>query len=142
MAFILNKRKTIARALLYFDADFLEAKKDSLPSYLQEYWDEGTSHYLSWLLNTLSDEKCDMLIEHIKGLLMTIGCSKGCYGGRNIVHSLLLNGNEQCTRKVVEKLKGCCNLLDETDSNGRTALHIAAEMGKAESVKVLTKMYE
>ena len=144
MAFCLDQRlHIITRSLLHFGADFLEANNESLPSYLQEYCDTGKPLYLSWLLNTLSQDKCDVLIEHIKARFMTDEWIENCkihYMGRNIAHSLLLNGTENSVKKFVHKLEGCRNLLDETDLNGRTALHIAAEIGETEYVKVLIKM--
>ena len=139
MAFSLKQTEN-AKLLIHVGADFLEDRK-SLPSYLLEYCISGRPDYLSWLLNTLSSDKQEKLIEHIGARYMTRDCInyyKGQYG-RNIAHSLLLSGNEDIVKKIVQKITGC-DLLKEKDSMERTALHIAAEIGVAESVNVLLEM--
>ena len=141
MAFSLKQTKN-AKSLIHAGADFLEDRKStSLPSYLLEYCTSGRPDYLSWLLNTLSSDKLEKLIEHIGARYMTRDCInyyKSHYG-RNIAHSLLLSGNEHIVKKIVQKITGC-DLLKETDSMERTALHIAAKMGVADSVNVLLEM--
>ena len=140
MAFKLRQQK-IAKILIQIGADFLAPECHNLPPYLLEYCKSGTTYYLSWLFSVLPDDKCNMLIDHIFHKFVNRQCiDKSVHHfRRNPLHALQLTGNKPITRKVLER-RWELNILLETDSEKKTALHIGAEMGVVDIVAPLLEM--
>ena len=138
MAFLLRQQK-IAKILIQIGADFLATECYNLPPYLLEYCKSGTTNYLSWLFSVLPEDKCNKLVDHIFDKFVNRqGIDESVrHFGRNHVHALLLTGNKPITRKVLERR---WELLLDTDSKQRTALHIGAEMGVVDIVAALLEM--
>ena len=92
-----------------------------------------------WLFSVLPEDKCNKLVDHIFDKFVNSQCIDESvhHFGSNHVHALLLTGNKPITRKVLERR---WELLLETDSQQRTALHIGAEMGVVDIVAPLLEM--
>lgn len=125
-SFIL-KTRSVAKQLVDFGADYIEGDKKRLPSYLLQYCCAQTTTYLTWLFSVLCCKKLSQLID---------SCLKTQWkgGDHNPSHALLLTDNKAGLELILHARNG---LLTEVDSKGRTALHIAAELGFTDPVKYL-----
>lgn len=114
---------------------------DGVLQLLEEYYEFGTNHFISWLLHhhLLSHE----LPQFIKTIFELDIFNKGGMRmfndvGRHPAHALLTCGNEEVVRQLLNKRH---SLLTVKDATQRTALLIATQRGDLESVEILLKFY-
>ena len=115
----------------------------------QEYFDHGTNNFIQWVFN---DYLCDLqypkydLNEFANRITKSI-CNMNSKNSRWLsqrrspAHSVLTSGNEEIIKLLVQSgEEQNLDLLAEQSSNGRTALHIAAENGDYISTKALLEL--
>lgn len=108
---------------------------------LSEYYEFGTNHYISWLLqeHLLSHEILTFIEKVFEvNIFNEDAMSMFSEVGRHPAHALLTCGNKEMIKKLLQ-IHGD-SMLTVTDENGRTALQIAAGQGDLESVRVLLNM--
>lgn len=115
----------------------------------QEYFDHGTNKFIKWVfsdyLRDLQHSKCDLrevanrIIKSIH--YMNAHNRRWLSQRRSPAHAVLTSSNEEMIKLLVQSGKEeNLDLLAEQSSNGRTALHIAAENGDDTSAKVLLQL--
>ena len=112
----------------------------------QEYCYIGTNNYIYWLFNEHipSHER----VEFVDRVLMCITSMKNhrqftiwTYEQRTPSHGILTSRHQEAIALLVEKGKQQGEeFLKETNSTGKTALHMAAKDGDLESVKFLLQL--
>ena len=109
---------------------------DNRPIFV-EYSQFGSNYFLKWLLDVYS-EKSEipafvdrLLVGDVFNHEMNEFCNKM---GRNVTHAILLSGHGETISCLLNKKP---ELLNECDPFKRTALHIAADKGDLQSVKIL-----
>lgn len=106
-----------------------------------EYYEFGTNHYISWLLQEyLLCHEIPNFIEKVfeVNIFNEDAMEMFTEVGRHPAHALLTCGHEEMVRKLLQ-VHGD-NMLTITDAHGKTALQIAAGQGDLESVKILLNM--
>ena len=108
---------------------------------LEEYYEFGTNHYITWLLHEylLSDDLPEF-IETVVNLDIVSDATMKLFAGvgRHPAHAILTCGHEEMMRKFI-KHHGS-ELLIIKDETGKGALQISAERGDLESVRILLNM--
>ena len=108
---------------------------------LEEYYELGTNHYITWLLhNYLLSDDLPQFIESVTTLDILNKETVKTFStvGRHPAHAILTCGHEELIRKFI-KHHGP-NLLTIKDENKKGALQISVESGDMESVKILVNM--
>ncbi len=109
---------------------------------LEEYYEFGTNYYITWLLHEylLSDDLPRFIKTVVTLDIFNVTIMKMFAGvGRHPAHAILTSGHEEMIRKFVEHHGS--DLLIVKDGSGKSALHISAERGDLESVRILVNMY-
>lgn len=116
---------------------------------LYQYFKFSSNTFLTWLVSELHPDDIGLLADEI---LKVVGVPLGYPDmwkrvGRHPAHALLITGNAEFTRAIVDKHHHCViserslpatmGIMHMTDRAGRTALHIAAERDIRDAVKNL-----
>lgn len=143
---ILIKRIDVAKLMVKAGANPILA--DSDPSevagvihLLSEYYEFGTNHYITWLLQEhfLFHEIFNFIEKVFEvNIFNEDAMSMFIEVGRHPAHALLTCGNEEMVKKLLQ-IHGV-SMLTVTDACGRTALQIAAGQADLESVRILLDM--
>lgn len=143
---ILIQRLDVAKLMVKAGANSILADSDPSEAtgvihLLSEYYEFGTNHYISWLLqeHLLSHEIPDF-IEKVFEVKIFNDDAMDMFSevGRHPAHALLTCGHEEMIKKLLQ-IHGD-SMLTVTDTNGKTALQIAAGQGDLESVRILLNM--
>lgn len=131
-------RFDIAQLLIKEKVDPIYGGHPDLRPIFTEYSTFGTNEFLKWLLgdylkNEIADF-VDRLIADDVFSKFTMRNTLANEWGRNADHALLLCGHEEAISRLLSRKP---ELLNECDPFERTALHIAADKGDLESVKIL-----
>ena len=140
---ILLQRMDMVELLLRHGADIFAMPSSNSPSVIFEYFEFGTTKILSWLLDdylSLNDIPgfikrvldADILQESVMELFKT-------RVKRHPAHAILTCGNQDIVEKFLANYPSQ-DLLGVEDSNGYTALQVAASQNNLASVKVLLKL--
>ena len=108
---------------------------------LSEYYEFGTNHYISWLLqeHLLSHEIPDFIEKVFEvNIFNDDAMEMFTEVGRHPAHALLTCGHDGMVKKLIQVHGN--SMLTVTDANGKTALEIAASQGNLESVRILLNM--
>lgn len=106
-----------------------------------EYYEFGTNHYISWLLQEhLLSHEISKFIEKVFEVNIFNDDAMEMFTevGRHPAHALLTCGHKEMVSKLLQ-VHGK-NMLTVTDAHGKTALQIAASQGDLESVRILLNM--
>ena len=140
----------IAKAVVRAQLDpVLGGDGEIYPVFL-EYYLFGSHMFLKWLLETHYSDGFKSLVDHIldeNALFEDTQKDSFEFMGKNAVHAFLLCGHEDAIDYLVEENKkrhqqnaeANPDILKEVDEFQKTALHLAAEEGDIDSVKILLK---
>ena len=133
------QRFDIVQVLIEAGADPILCGDGVVSPLLVEYTIFGTFNFIRWLLNNhLNEAKIPAFIDRLleTGVLFRDDMKHTLMEvyGRNPAHAFLLCGHEQTIKYLIQKKP---ELLGECDPFERTALHLAAEEGDLDSVKIL-----
>ena len=136
------QRFDIVQVLAKAGVDLILCGDGVLSPLLVEYTLNGTHNLIKWLFNThLSQSHIPAFIDRLleTGVLFRDNMKHTVMEvyGRNPAHAFLLCCHKQAIQYMVEKKPG---LLGECDPFGKTALHLAAEEGDLDSVKILLNL--
>ena len=112
----------------------------------QEYWLFGTNNYIRWLFkdhipNHKREEFVDRVLKCITAMKQHPKFKSWMYKRRTPSHAILTSGHQETVALLVQKGKEEGeDFLTETNSIGKTALHMAAENGDLESVEILLQL--
>lgn len=112
----------------------------------QEYCHAGTNIYIRWLCkehvpNHKRGEFVDRVLKCITSMKKNRDFSTWVYARRTPSHAILMSRHQETVALLVQKGKEQDeDFLTETNSTGKTALHMAAENGDLESVKILLQL--
>lgn len=140
LEFAINfQRLDIVQVLTEAGADPILCGDGVFSPLLVEYSISGTNNFVRWLLNKcLNKSNIPAFIDRILKTGVLVRPEMKDYVlqtyGRSPVHAFLLSCHEQTIQYLVQKKP---ELLEETDASKHTALHVAAEEGDLESVKIL-----
>lgn len=118
---------------------------DVVPMF-QEYCFAGTNNYICWLCkehipNHKRGEFVYQVLKCITSMKKHEGFSAWVYERRTPSHAILTSRHQETVALLVQKGKEQDeDVLTETNSTGKTALHMAAENGDLESVKILLQL--
>ena len=120
-------------------------KRTVVPMFM-EYWFIGSNRYIRWLCkqhipNHKRGEFVDQVVKCITAMKKNDGLTTWMYKRRTPSHAILTSGHQETITLLVQEGKEQGEgFLTETNSIGKTALHIAAENGDLESVKILLQL--
>ena len=123
-----------------------EGENYSVVPMFQEYCFNGTNNYIRWLCKEhVPDEKrnefADRVLRSIIAMKRHWGFTHWIYQKRTPSHAILTCGHQGTITLLVQKGKELGeDFLSDKTSTGKTALHMAAESGDLESVKILLQM--
>ena len=106
----------------------------------QEYWHRGTNHYIRWLCNEyLSGDQRRQFVDRVVECITSMNqeLQRWIYKRRTPSHAMLTCGHQETIKLLLQRDS---DLLSEKNSTGKTALHMAAEDGDLESVKILLEL--
>ena len=112
----------------------------------QEYCFIGTNNYIRWLCekhipNDKRGEFVDRVFECITSMKNNPRFTTWNYERRTPSHAILTSQHQETITQLVQKGEEQDeDFLAETNSTGKTALHMAAENGDLESVKILLQL--
>ena len=113
---------------------------DVVPMF-QEYWHHGTNYYIRWLCNEyVSNDKRRGFVDRVAKFIASMKQQtpkRWEYKRRTPSHAMLTCGHQKTIKLLLRKDS---TLLSEKNSTGKTALHMAAEDGDLESVKILLEL--
>ena len=133
------ERLDIVQVLIEAGADPILCGDGVVSPLLVEYTLSGTFNFIRWLLeNHLGQSKIPGFIDRLleTGVLFRDDMKRTVMEvyGRSPAHALLLCRHKQFVDYLVQRRR---ELLGECDPFGRTALHLAAEEGDLDSVRIL-----
>ena len=130
------QRLDIVQVLIEAGADPILCGDGVFSPLVIEYSISGTNNFVRWLLDNKSNIPAfiDRVLE--TGVLFRPEMKDYVLQtyGRSPVHAFLLSRHEETIQYLVQQKP---ELLEETDASERTALHVAAEEGDLESIKIL-----
>ena len=111
---------------------------------LQEYYEFGTNHIISWILNEYSIENRHYASKFIKEVVESDALSLKATEmfeavGRHPAHAFLTCGHEDLINALIQFYGP--SVLMKSDSDGRNAIQIVAAQGNLESVKIILKQW-
>ena len=121
-------------------------EKHNVVPMFEEYHFKGTNNYIRWLCKEYipkhtREEFVNRVLKCITSMKKDEDFTTWEYEQRTPSHAILTSGHEETITLLVQKGKEQGeNFLTETNSIGKTALHIAAENGDLESVQILLKL--
>ena len=114
--------------------DLIKGGNPAMKPIFVEYVYKSSNKFLKWLFKEhITGSEIHKFIARVNGVHNKTHMLKEYYG-KNPLHALLLCGSEE----VVDALHSLRpDILKEKDMFGRTALHIAAEKGDIQNIKIL-----
>lgn len=112
----------------------------------QEYCFNGTNNYIRWLCKEhLPDDKRSEFVDRVLTSIIAMKRNKRfttwIYEGRTPSHAILTCRHPETVTLLVQKgTENNEDLLSEKNSTGKTVLHMVAEDGDLESVKILLEL--
>ena len=120
-------------------------KFNAVPMF-EEYFFNGTNSYIRWLCkehipNSKRGEFVNRVLKCITSMKKHEFFTTWIYRQRTPSHAILTSQHQETIALLVQKGKEQGeNFLTETNSTGKTALHMAAENGDLESVEILLQL--
>lgn len=133
------RRFDIARMLVEVGMDPIYGGDPEIRPIFLEYTQFGSNEFLRWLLEEhLTSEGIPAFVDRLLSGNIFLRSEDNHYAfevlGRSFAHAFLLSGSEDAITCLVNKEP---DLLKACDPFGKSALHLAAEKGDSESVRVL-----
>lgn len=105
-----------------------------------EYIEFGSLNFIKWLLfhHLISTKNIhDFLDRLFNPDVFEITNKQAHKQGKNAVHAFLLSGHKEAIRYLLSRKY---DLVHESDSSNKTALHLASEKGDRDSVRILLEL--
>ena len=130
----LGRLDIIKELLIPKGFDPLKGGNPAMKPIFVEYVHYPSNEFLKWLFKKhITGPEIPQFIARVNDVRIKTHTAKKFYG-KNPLHALLLCGSGEVVNALCSLRPG---ILDEEDPFGKTALHIAAEKGDTENLKIL-----
>ena len=150
------KRIDCAKTLVEIGVDLIsggspECASIAIVPMFQEYRDHGTNKFICWAFNEYIPSHPELNIDLKRIIRSIINMKKRDEDPmfrwwptvqRTPAHAILTSHHEETIKRLVQlsNQEFNLNLLEEQTCTGKTALHVAAENGDVESVRILLQL--
>lgn len=139
LSFVLG-RLDVAKLLVEANMDPIFGGDPYSKPLFTEYVEFGSVNFIKWLLfyHLKSTKKIQDFVDRLfYPDVFQITNKQALKKGKNSVHSFLLSGHKETIRYLLSRKY---DLVHESDTSNKTALHLASEKGDHETVRILLEL--